>query len=116
MRSQSRIGRERATRRGLRARRASALALLLLAACATSVRGEGVALTVADGQGVYRVHGTFTAPVSSAVAWAVLTDYDHIGAYVKSVRASAVERRGDGWLVLRQDARGGMFPLQRTVH
>ena len=104
------------TRAGAGHRARSALTALFIVAGAAVARADNVSLTVEDGHGVYRVHGTFTAPVSPAVAWAVLTDYDHIGAYVKSIRASAVERRGDGRLLLRQSARGGVFPLQRTVH
>src|SRR5262249_39340291 len=116
MRREPRNGGDVNIRRSHTLRRAPWLPLLFVAVCAGSARGDGVVMTVDDEQGVYRVQGTFTAPVSSALAWAVLTDYDHIGAYVKSVKASAVERRGDGWLMLRQDARAGMFPLQRTVH
>ena len=112
----NRNSRSSRTRAGAGNRARSALAALFIVAGAAVARADNVSLTVEDGHGVYRVHGTFTAPVSPGVAWAVLTDYDHIGAYVKSIRASAVERRGDGWLLLRQNARGGMFPLQRTVH
>jgi hypothetical protein len=103
-------------RRGLTARRAPWLALTLVAACAGSARGDDVALSVEDVRGVYYVQGTFAAPVSAATAWSVLTDYDHIGDYVKSVRKSKVERQADGGIVLRQDAKGGIFPLQKTIH
>jgi len=81
-----------------------------------AARADDVALTVEDSRGIYIVQGAFTAPVSPEVAWDVLTDYDHIGDFVKSVRASRVEQRGDGWLLLRQDARGGTFPLLKTMH
>lgn len=103
-------------RSGAGTRRVPWLPLLLLSAGALVARGDDLTLNVDDARGVYRVHGAFTAPVSTAVAWAVLTDYDHIGDFVKSVRASHVEHRGNGWLLLRQDARGGTFPLQRTMH
>ena len=96
--------------------RAPWLPLVLLSVGALTARGDDVTLDVQDARGIYKVQGAFTAPVSTAVAWAVLSDYDHIGDFVKSVRASHVEERGDGRLLLRQEARGGLFPLQKTVH
>ncbi|HTM57283.1 MAG TPA: SRPBCC family protein [Candidatus Udaeobacter sp.] len=103
-------------RRSATLRRSPWFALILVAACAGSARGDDVSLRVENVDGVYYVQGTFTAPVSAGMAWSVLTDYEHIGDYVKSVRKSRVERRSEGVIVLRQDARGGVFPLQKTIH
>src|SRR5262249_53393184 len=83
---------------------------------ALDARAGEVVLNVEDARGIYKVQGAFTAPVSVEVAWDVLTDYDHIGDFVRSVRTSKVEQRGEGRLLLRQDARGGRFPLQKVMH
>ncbi|HVP71713.1 MAG TPA: SRPBCC family protein [Gemmatimonadaceae bacterium] len=91
-------------------------ALLAALLIAPAHAGGAVSVTVEDGEGSYHVKGAFKVPVPASVAWDVLTDYDHIGQFVKSVRASEADRQGVGWLLLRQDARGGFFPFQRTVH
>jgi len=70
---------------------------------------------VQDDHGVYRVHGTFTAAVSATAAWRVLTDYEHIGEFVKAVRTSKQVEAPDGRRVLEQDAVAGTFPFRRTI-
>jgi len=93
-------------------RATSALFLLLLAA---PVLASGTDVSIDDSQGSCRVRASFSAPVSRAVAWNVLADYDSIGRFVSSVRTSRMERQPDGRLLLRQDAVGGNFLYKKRV-
>ena len=86
--------------------------LLLIA---TLAQASPVDVALDDSRGSCRVRGWFAAPVPEAVAWDVLTDYDNIGRFVRSVRASRRERGADGQLLLRQDAVGGVFILRRRM-
>jgi len=114
------------TRRPVRgARLCARFGLLLLLAHASALpahasalaaRAHSVSVTVEDHEGVYSVRGAFEAPVPAGVAWSVLTDYDHIGAFVTSMRSSSIERRDGSRLLVRQEAQGGMFALRRRVH
>src|SRR5205085_6179074 len=61
------------------------------------------------------VSGGFHVPVSDSVAWSVLSDYDHIGNFVSSMRSSRVERRDSTGLHVRQVAVGGMFIFHKRV-
>ena len=94
-------------------RAAWALALVLMSPTRAAAREPAV---VVDNTGSdCNVRGTFVAPVPGSVAWAVLTDYDHIGEFVRSVRSSRVERREGGKVLLRQTAVGGVFVFHRRV-
>src|SRR5215471_16904341 len=102
-------GAEHRTRTAVTRAFGAALAALLIGAGAHRAQAGDVKVKVEGDDGTYKVNGTFEAKVSGEVAWGVLTDYDHIGEYVKSVRNSTVEQREVRHLLLRQDARGGFF-------
>jgi len=74
-----------------------------------------VAVTLSSGRGSCGVHGSFVAPVPRTVAWQVLTDYDSLGRFIRSIEASHLERQPDGRLLVRQDAVGGAFLFRRRV-
>lgn len=63
---------------------------------AAESRSGGVTVVVREVRGVYQVHRAFQVAVPVAVAWDVLVDHEHIGAFVHS--------RPDGKRVLRQRA------------
>jgi len=94
---------------------AGLLVALAIPSGSAFARSRDVAVTVDDDHGVYSVRGAFDAAVSERVAWQVLTDYDHIGSFVTSVRASSSERRPTGRLVVTQTAEGGLFAIKRRV-
>jgi hypothetical protein len=74
-----------------------------------------VAVSVADlGDSTMRLEGRFQVNGSSANAWSVLTDYDHIPSFVASMRSSHVKERGDGFLLVDQESVGRMFLFRRT--
>lgn len=87
--------------------------VLMLAA--PPAHASEVAMVVADHQGHYLVEGEFHTAAPLATAWVVLTDYEHIGAFVHSVRSSHLVHRSDGRRLLAQDAVGGVFPFRRTI-
>lgn len=89
---------------------------LLLTGSAATAWASDVALEVREAHGDYSVRGGFTTAAPVSVAWAVLTDYEHIGRFVKSIKSSVVETRPDGSRVLRQEASGGFFPLRWSAH
>ncbi len=64
----------------------------------------------------YEVEGSFTVNASSTAVWAVLTDYDHIGGFVKAMRRSrTVASRVDGAVIVEQEAVGGVLIFSRAV-
>ena len=108
-----------AVRGGRRTRGAEVGALLRRSAplllVATVIRASVVDVALDETRGACKVRGSFAVPVPGAVAWEVLTDYDGIGRFVRSVRSSRRETGPDGQLLLRQDAVGGVFVLRRRM-
>jgi hypothetical protein len=74
-----------------------------------------VSLAEAAG-GRLRLEGRFTTTASGAVAWSVLTDYDHIQDFVSSMRSSRVRCRGNGFLLVEQESMGKALFISRTLH
>ena len=90
-----------------------ALALMLLPAFAAA--GD-VSVTIDPTPGTCRVQGGFHCATPAAVAWDVLTDYDHIQDFVPSMISSRSERAADGHLRVLQTARGDLFIFHRRMH
>lgn len=63
----------------------------------------------------YELEGRFTAPVSRETAWAVLTDYANIPAFVPSMRHSRIKERVEGSTLLEQESVGTAFIFSHTV-
>lgn len=75
-----------------------------------------VVVSFADlGDSTMRLEGRFMTAASSATAWSVLTDYDHIPAFVASMRSSRVKARGDGYLLVEQESVARMLWFQRKL-
>jgi len=87
----------------------------LIVLCAPRASAAEVAVGVEQSHASYLVHGAFTVAVPVEVAWRVLTDYEHIGGFVKSMRGSKWVTAADGSRVLRQDAIVGVFPFRRAI-
>jgi hypothetical protein len=74
-----------------------------------------VSVAFADlGDSTMCLEGRFTAPVSRAAAWSVLTDYDHIQTFVASMLSSRIKSRGDGFLIVEQRSVARMLLFHRT--
>lgn len=109
-RAQARVrGRLRARPRGVAAMTA---ALMLGAAVALSAE---VTVTVEHRAGAYEVRGRFETKADSSVVWRVLSDYDHIPAFVESMKQSVVEERKGARFKVRQQAVVGVFPMRRKA-
>jgi carbon monoxide dehydrogenase subunit G len=92
-----------------------AAVLLSLALGAPSASGARVEITRAPDKS-YEVEGSFKVKAPAAAVWAVLTDYDRIGGFVKAMRSSrVVASRVDGTTVVEQEAVGGVLIFSRTV-
>jgi uncharacterized protein YndB with AHSA1/START domain len=93
-------------------------AVLLALACAgswASAAGVDVSLSRAKDKS-YDVEGAFLVKAPSSVVWEVLTDYEHIPDFVKTMRRSRVlDGRPDGSALVEQEAVGGAFVFSRAV-
>lgn len=60
---------------------------------------------------VYQVEGVFNVPVSSAVAWNVLSDYNHLEKFVSSILSShlTVTENGDRFVHQEMKGSAGIF-------
>lgn len=94
-------------------RRAAALAGAIL--CAAAAAAGEVTIAVEQREGVYEVRGRFETTAHLDVVWAVLTDYEGIPRFVRSMRESVVEERKGTRLRMRQEAVVGVFPLKRKA-
>ena len=75
-----------------------------------------VVVSFADlGDSTTRLEGRFMTAAPLATAWSVLTDYDHIPAFVASMRSSRVKARGDGYLLVEQESVARMLWFQRKL-
>ena len=92
------------------------LLVLLVTVFVGGAHAAGVTVSVNETQGTYSVRGELVTHAPLAVAWSVLTDYDHISSFVRSMKTSVSEQRPDGRLVVRQVAVAGLFPVRKTVH
>jgi hypothetical protein len=95
--------------------------LVLAAAAALTLCGAGsafepVSLTTRENAGVEELQGQFFVRADRRVAWAVLTDYDHISQFVSSVKISRVEKRKRDDLLLVQEMEGGILFFTKRVH
>jgi ribosome-associated toxin RatA of RatAB toxin-antitoxin module len=93
------------------------IAMMLPVLALASLAGASpVELTVTDHAGHYQVRGSFAVLASVDTAWAVITDYEGIPRFVKSVRASVVERGSAGPRRVNQEAVQKVLLFRKTVH
>jgi len=64
----------------------------------------------------YRLEGHMQVPVSSATAWALLSDYERLPTFVSSMNVSRIEKRAVDHLLLRQVATTRLFLFSKTIH
>src|SRR5262245_50382445 len=100
-----------------RAALAALLVVLVVVGLTTSARADGtVELTVDDHDGLYKVRGSFQVAASVDTVWAVLTDYEAIPRFVKSMKSSVIERGSEGQRLVRQEAAQHVLLFRKTVH
>lgn len=87
-----------------------------LACCAALARAQEPAVSLKDlGQGAYEIEGSFSVPVPSTGAWAVLSDYDRVAGFVSSMRRSRVLEREPDHLLVEQEASARFLLFSRGV-
>jgi ribosome-associated toxin RatA of RatAB toxin-antitoxin module len=91
---------------------AAVLFAMLCGGAAVARAGEPAVRSTA---GTYEVRAEFTTAAPPALVWEVLTDYEHIPAFVRAVRQSTVESRSGTQLRMQQVARAGAFAFRKTV-
>ncbi len=95
--------------------RAALLAACVALSCGAGLAAEPLSLVFNEQSGHYSVEGCFFVQADPDTAWKVLTDYDHIPAFVHDMKVSRIEERWGNDLVLRQEAEGGfLFFTQRV--
>ncbi|HUB08478.1 MAG TPA: SRPBCC family protein, partial [Myxococcales bacterium] len=98
-----------------------AVALLLLGSGAFVPQGPAAVSGAVSVQeqcldgGIYEVQGSFGLDprISGQMVWSVLSDYDHLGHFISSLRESEVKRRLGHEVLLEQDGAGkGLLALE----
>ncbi len=80
------------------------LVTMLMLVCNTSIAADSPVRSidvVHDGE-AYVVNAIMFAPVAPAVAWEVLTDFDHQAQWVPNLAESKVLQREDSWVMVQQ--------------
>ena len=72
-------------------------------------------VTVREEGGVYSVAARFHVPQTPAIAMAVLTDYEHIPAFMPGVITSTVIERAPGTVVVEQEATSRVMMFSKRV-
>ena len=91
------------------------VALLALLSGVGTARAEDVTVSVVHRDDVYEVRGRFATRASLDTVWRVLSDYDRIPTFVKSMKQSTVEHRDGPQVRVRQVASLGAFPMKKTA-
>lgn len=86
------------------------------ATAAAAAADGGPQVTVREEQGVYIVAARFTVAQPGSTALAVLTDYEGIPKFMPDVRTSAVLERGQGRMIVEQEAVGRVMMFSKRVH
>ncbi|HEY0783222.1 MAG TPA: SRPBCC family protein [Thermoanaerobaculia bacterium] len=88
-----------------------------LVACVAARPGAEIAVLVADlGDSTVQVDGRFVIRAPLAVAWDVLSDYEHLTTFVCSMRESRVDSHAGPSLVVRQRFTGRLLWLERSFN
>jgi carbon monoxide dehydrogenase subunit G len=83
---------------------------------ATDDAGSAPAVTVREERGVYSVAARFQVPQSTALALAVLTDYEQIPRFMPGVETSIVLERASGLVIVEQEAVSHLMMFSKRVH
>ncbi len=67
-------------------------------------------------RGTHQIDGSFTVEASSMTAWKVLTDYDHMDAFVSSIKSSRVLKNEKEDLEVEQVMTGKAGIFKKSVH
>jgi ribosome-associated toxin RatA of RatAB toxin-antitoxin module len=85
-------------------------------ASVASVAAGATDVTVQERDGVYHVAATFSVPQAASVVFDVLTGYEQIPRFMPDVRTSRVIERGDGHVVVEQEAVARVMWFSKRIH
>jgi ribosome-associated toxin RatA of RatAB toxin-antitoxin module len=77
--------------------------------------GQDIRVSIQRGKEGFILEGRFTSPATPEQAWRVLTDYEAIPSFIRSMSASRVLKRSDGFIYLFQKSRAGFFLFRHTI-
>jgi hypothetical protein len=92
------------------------LAALLAPGCRLAWAGDVSVSIKSQGHGDCILEGEFQTETPRTTAWAVLTDYDHLPAFVPSMKLSRVQQRNGDSIYLEQKSVVGSFPFTKTIY
>lgn len=94
------------------------LALGLLCAVASVAGATGAVVVDVERatDKTYVVDAAFDVDAPVEIVWAVLTDYEGIGAFVSSIRQSTIKKREPGRLILEQHGVGKAWVISLPMH
>jgi hypothetical protein len=94
----------------------TALLLFTLAAPAAARQPGNDAPVVREDRGVYTVTAEFTAAAPAHATLATLTDFENIPRFMPAVRTSTVLERGDGYVLVEQEAIASFMMFSKRIH
>lgn len=90
---------------------------LLLCPAALSAKGDDIVVSVcAQRAWHYAVRGEFSVEISPDVVWRVLSDYENIPTFVRSVKESKLEKKNGNSRLLRQKFKEGFWWVARQMN
>ena len=93
---------------------AAGLLAALLATARSTARAADLSVRK-TGPGEYQVEASFGTSAARSRVWTVLTDYDDMPRFVRSIRVSRARRDGNELLV-EQESIGRFFVFSHTIH
>jgi ribosome-associated toxin RatA of RatAB toxin-antitoxin module len=108
-----------ATTGGRAGARQFVVTLVVLSLSLVTLRGAGSQagpVSVREEQGLYRVAASFATAHPMRLAHAVLTDYEQIPRFLTDVRTSRIIERGDGRVVVEQEAVARLLVFSKRVN
>lgn len=73
-------------------------------------------ISVTSQNNVYMIKATFVTAASTAAARKVLSDYENIPKFVSSVSSSKIIEKKDGYIVVKQEGKDGIFLFSKCIH
>ncbi len=80
------------------------------------VRSEQPQVGVNEAAGIYTVSATFTVAQSAQASMAVLTDYEHLAAFMPGLRKSGVCARTGARVTVEQEADARFLTFSKRIH
>lgn len=114
----TRIRQTTATTGGRACARQFVVPLVVLSLSLVTLRAAGAQaspVSVREEHGVYRVDASFATTHPMGLAQAVLTDYEQIPRFLPDVRTSRIVERGDGRVVVEQEAVARVLLFSKRV-